>query len=74
MPYMAFLECLNWIAFYRHGYKIKVIDTAKRKELEKESLERWVWDEVNENFIPYMEEDKHKYQYSKKRNCYTLPG
>jgi len=69
MPYIAFLECINWIAMYKFGYTRKWIT----QEEQTASLEWKVWDEANNNWIDFVPNEIKRYRFEKSRNCYVLP-
>jgi len=69
MNYDTFYEYQNWISMYKFGYSRRWVTPDDKKGMKYQK----VWDCENENFIDYVESEKHRYVENKKRNCYELP-
>lgn len=67
MPYPRFYEAYNWIAMTKYGYTRSWPEARAKRQNEC----RWVFDEANQNYIDFMETEKHRYSW--KNNCWYLP-
>lgn len=70
MDWHVFLEAYNWCLMYCHGY---TRIWAKPGDQEGGMKYRKVYDEENQNWIDYMEDEKDRYVWVDKRNCFMLP-
>ena len=73
MGWVAFQEAYNWVLQYKFGYERQLIEKEKEIPMEERIENKWVYDEENQNWIPYVEAEKARYKWVDRRNCYVLP-
>ena len=69
MDWFVFLVCYNRLLMYKNGQKRTWTDEDEGTGM----LYIKVYDEANENWIDYVEAEKDRYVFEKKRNCFVLP-